>query len=118
MLKRISHIKGMGVFQDFDGSEESGIPEFKNFNLFYGWNYAGKTTISRIFQFISPFVFLLFASKKVTNTKRIIHSSIFIALINIPLSIYEIIVQPVWGVVTDWRGIRIFGNLFWHGKCC
>ena len=42
--------------------------------------------------------------------------SIFIALINIPLGFYQILFRPPWGVETDWRGVRIFGNLFWHNS--
>lgn len=26
------------------------MPDFKQFNLFYGWNYSGKTTLSRVFR--------------------------------------------------------------------
>jgi wobble nucleotide-excising tRNase len=48
MIKRINKIKNFGVFKDFkwDGT----IPDFKKHNLFYGWNYSGKTTISRLFR--------------------------------------------------------------------
>lgn len=34
-------------FKNFRGT----IPDFKQFNLLYGWNYSGKTTLSRIFAF-------------------------------------------------------------------
>jgi len=47
MIKKISKIKDFGVFKDFKGNA---LPEFKKFNLVYGWNYSGKTTLSRVFR--------------------------------------------------------------------
>lgn len=47
MITKINRIKDFGVFKNFNGSA---LPEFKTFNLFYGWNYSGKTTLSRIFR--------------------------------------------------------------------
>jgi len=48
MIKRINKIKKFGIFHDF--SWKADLPEFKKFNLIYGWNRSGKTTISRIFE--------------------------------------------------------------------
>jgi wobble nucleotide-excising tRNase len=48
MIKTIPTIKGFGVFDDFRWP--AGLPEFKKFNLIYGWNYSGKTTLSRAFR--------------------------------------------------------------------
>src|ERR1019366_1012952 len=48
MIRRIQHIKAFGVFADFQWP--AALPEFKQFNLIYGWNYSGKTTLSRIFR--------------------------------------------------------------------
>ena len=45
MIRRIQRIKGFGVFGNFEWPP--GLPEFKQFNLIYGWNYSGKTTLSR-----------------------------------------------------------------------
>ena len=36
-----------GIFKDFKWSED--IPEFSKYNLIYGWNRSGKTTLSRLF---------------------------------------------------------------------
>lgn len=47
MLERISSIRGFGVFDNFTGGT---LPEFAPFNLIYGWNYSGKTTLSRMFR--------------------------------------------------------------------
>jgi wobble nucleotide-excising tRNase len=48
MIRRIQRIKDFGVFADFQWPME--LPEFKQFNLIYGWNYSGKTTLSRVFR--------------------------------------------------------------------
>lgn len=47
MITKINKIKDFGVFKNFSGSS---LPEFKTFNLIYGWNYSGKTTLSRVFR--------------------------------------------------------------------
>jgi len=44
MIKHIK-IKKFGRFENFNNS----CIEFKKLNLLYGWNYSGKTTLSRIF---------------------------------------------------------------------
>lgn len=48
MIRRILHIKSFGVFADFQWPPS--LPDFKRFNLIYGWNYSGKTTLSRAFR--------------------------------------------------------------------
>lgn len=47
MITKINKIKDFGVFKNFNGDT---LPEFKTFNLIYGWNYSGKTTLSRVFR--------------------------------------------------------------------
>lgn len=47
MLKSIDKIKGLGVYQSY--SKPAGTQEFGIKNLIYGWNYSGKTTLSRLF---------------------------------------------------------------------
>jgi wobble nucleotide-excising tRNase len=49
MIKRIELIKEFGIFKDFNWNSIPDIQDFKEKNVFYGWNYSGKTTISRIF---------------------------------------------------------------------
>ena len=54
-VKRIESINKMAVFDEFswDSSVKNncgGIAEFKGINIFYGRNYSGKTTLSRIFR--------------------------------------------------------------------
>lgn len=48
MIRRVQHIKGFGVFTNFQWP--AGLPDFKQYNLIYGWNYSGKTTLSRAFR--------------------------------------------------------------------
>lgn len=48
MIKRINKIKNFGIYRDLTFC----APEFKKYNLFYGWNYSGKTTLSRLFRCI------------------------------------------------------------------
>ena len=47
MIKKITKIKNLGIFKEFNWA--STLPEFKRFNLFYGWNGSGKTTLSQLF---------------------------------------------------------------------
>lgn len=47
MITKINKIKDFGVFKNFNGNA---LPELKTFNLIYGWNYSGKTTLSRVFR--------------------------------------------------------------------
>lgn len=47
MIKKIAKLKNFGIFHDFSWKTE--LSEFKKFNLIYGWNRSGKTTISRVF---------------------------------------------------------------------
>lgn len=47
MISKILKLKDFGIFHDFSWKSE--LHEFKKFNLIYGWNRSGKTTISRVF---------------------------------------------------------------------
>lgn len=46
MIKNIKKIKGLGVFGDY--AQPAGTSEFGMKNIIYGWNYSGKTTLSRL----------------------------------------------------------------------
>lgn len=48
MIRGIQRIKNLGVFSDY--SRLAGTEDFVEKNILYGWNYAGKTTLSRLFQ--------------------------------------------------------------------
>ena len=47
-IVRISRLRSCGVFRDF--TWPSDLPEFGRYNLIYGWNGTGKTTLSRLFR--------------------------------------------------------------------
>ena len=46
MITKISKLKDFGIFYDYSWDKD--LPEFKRFNLIFGWNRSGKTSISRI----------------------------------------------------------------------
>lgn len=48
MINGINNIKKFGVFDDY--AKPSDIDDFLEKNIIYGWNYSGKTTLSRVFQ--------------------------------------------------------------------
>ncbi|WP_339703865.1 AAA family ATPase [Algoriphagus aquimarinus] len=47
MITKVNKIKDFGIFKDFTWSVS--INPFKKRNLIYGWNYSGKTTLSKLF---------------------------------------------------------------------
>jgi wobble nucleotide-excising tRNase len=47
MITKINKLKRFGIYQDFSWGP---IDHFKKKNLIYGWNYSGKTTLSKLFQ--------------------------------------------------------------------
>lgn len=47
-IKQINKIRNFGVFDKFMWNTKT--PAFNDFNLTYGWNYCGKTTLSRVFR--------------------------------------------------------------------
>ncbi len=47
-IKRITRTKDCGVFRDFNWPTDSA--DFGRYNLIYGWNGTGKTTLSRVFR--------------------------------------------------------------------
>lgn len=49
MFKEIATLKTFGAFKSYTWPVSQDMRSFSKFNLIYGWNYAGKTTISRVF---------------------------------------------------------------------
>jgi len=45
-INRISRLYDCGIFRDF--AWPANLPDFGRYNLIYGWNWTGKTTLSRI----------------------------------------------------------------------
>ena len=55
MIKKINKLKNFGTYLDFISDNKNNInpyQDFNKYNFFYGWNYSGKTTLSRLFRFI------------------------------------------------------------------
>ena len=50
MIERITKIKMPGVFSGFTWNKD--LQDFRQFNVLYGWNASGKTTLSRFFRCI------------------------------------------------------------------
>ncbi len=48
MIRSLKIIEDFGQFHDFCWN--ANLPEFGKYNFIYGWNYSGKTTLSRIFR--------------------------------------------------------------------
>jgi wobble nucleotide-excising tRNase len=46
-IKNIKSIKDYGVFSDYSNAS---VKDFGECNIIFGWNYSGKTTLSRIFR--------------------------------------------------------------------
>lgn len=54
-IKKIEEIKNLAVFKNFEWNKsvktkDGKVEVFKDINIFYGRNYSGKTTLSRIFR--------------------------------------------------------------------
>jgi len=49
MIEKILTIEKFGVFNNFNWNRDSSLQDFREKNVIYGWNYSGKTTLSRIF---------------------------------------------------------------------
>jgi wobble nucleotide-excising tRNase len=48
MVVRISRLRDCGIFRDFTWPAD--LANFGRYNLIYGWNWTGKTTLSRLFR--------------------------------------------------------------------
>lgn len=51
MIRRINKIKNLGVFEDYVRSGD--LQDFREKNILYGWNYSGKTSLSRLFSYLN-----------------------------------------------------------------
>lgn len=50
IIKRINRIKNLSTFDDY--SHSAALPEFRRYNLLYGFNGSGKTTLSRLLRYV------------------------------------------------------------------
>jgi wobble nucleotide-excising tRNase len=55
MIKKIHSLSNFGNFRQFQWGTNT---NFTKCNLIYGWNYSGKTTLSRLFQILSDPTYL------------------------------------------------------------
>lgn len=51
MLTSIQTLKAFGIFDNY--ARPAGMKDFCDRNVIYGWNYSGKTTLSRLFHALS-----------------------------------------------------------------
>jgi len=57
MIKKLRTINNFGVFKDFKWNRNGqNLLDFDKKNIIYGWNYSGKTTLSRIFKSLNDSV--------------------------------------------------------------
>jgi len=47
-IKKIKKVRDLGTFNGFQW--QNSCKEFERYNFFHGWNYSGKTTLSKIFR--------------------------------------------------------------------
>lgn len=47
IITKINKLKRFGIYQNYAWGS---LDDFKKKNLVYGWNYSGKTTLSKLFQ--------------------------------------------------------------------
>ena len=47
-IRKLPRLSNLGIFRDFQWPSD--LPAFAQYNLIYGWNGSGKTTISRLFR--------------------------------------------------------------------
>ncbi len=50
-ITRLHKAKGYRIFRDFSWPT-SGVPDFARFNVIYGWNGTGKTSLSNVFRMV------------------------------------------------------------------
>lgn len=95
MIKKIKSIKNLAVFANYqvDGS----IRDFNDVNILYGWNYSGKTSLSRLFYFLdkSTIIDSEFSNVEykviLENSNELLHSNREISPLNIRVFNYDFI---------------------------
>lgn len=91
MIKCINKIKNLGVFSNYTRNSE--LKDFDEKNIIYGWNYSGKTTISRLISYLDKDILIdddyknldfeieMADSTKITNLNRS-ESSVHVKVFN------------------------------------
>lgn len=75
MIKKIKSVSNMGVFDGYRWPTGNTLSEFRRFNIIYGSNGSGKTTISRLFHHLAtgvcdPFPDLKYALESENGTLK------------------------------------------------
>lgn len=75
MIKKLKSVSNMGVFDGYRWPTGNTLSEFKRFNIIYGSNGSGKTTVSRLFQHLAtgvcePFPDLKYALESENGTLK------------------------------------------------
>lgn len=102
MIKAIQRIKDFGVFGDY--TRPADTTSFGDRNIIYGWNYSGKTTLSRLFYCLEA---------------KQLHPDYPLATFSIDVSSEMPLTEA--GLATDTTVVRVFNtdfvarNLKWDG---
>lgn len=51
MIKKIKKIKNLWIFSDYSWDSHT-LKDFERYNVFYGWNGTGKTTLTKLFSWL------------------------------------------------------------------
>lgn len=82
MIRKIKHIKNIGVYKNFSWTSANTLSDFSQKNLIYGWNYSGKTTLSRLFGSLSSNEYLKFNQN--SDFEMVLEDSKSIKLSDVP----------------------------------
>ena len=74
-IDRIAKLKHPGVLHDFTWPQ--GLVTFGRYNLIYGWNGSGKTTISRLFHALETRTAPANCEVQVSIHGQVLHGSAF-----------------------------------------
>lgn len=113
MIRSIQRLRGFGVFQDLRKTND--LPEFAAKNIIYGWNYSGKTTLSRFFDVLGSGVPYPDFSQAAFEVKLDGGASITETTLNPPRVTIEVFNSDFIASQLDWSGedfnsILLLGN--------
>jgi len=111
-IKKICKVKDYRIFRDF--SWPASLPEFKDFNLIYGWNRSGKTILSNIFRDLErKRVSVIGSDFHIETENGIIRSETLGATTNLPsVRVFnrEFVVENVFTASGDVSPIFVLGE--------
>lgn len=111
-IKKICKVKNYRIFRDF--SWQASLPEFKDYNLVYGWNGSGKTVLSNIFRDLDRKCVSIAGSEFEIETEAGLIKSENLGTTTIPFSISvfnrEFIADNVFKAAGDITPIFVLGE--------